>query len=470
MKRFTSLVLFILLVPMSIFSQINLEEIYSCDYGRIYGRRWNKKEFTWQYSFRDGLSSSSRKAEDILKAIKNAFRTWEESSGVTFKMYEGPGFADFSIYGKKEDHLDNRPFNKELRVESSFDNLAHVAFREENSCAACPCFASNVIQYGYPYSYLGEIHFDKRVTFGTNDGDDYDLETIMLHQIGHLLGLSDSSDPTSIMYNGARPANYVQRTLGEKDKEAITALYSFKIKGPSFIKDLGVFEIPTLKFAAGVVWSTNNSNLQIISDQRTRSATFKSVGHGDCDIYAQVKIGNKVVRDTFRVLSGVPTAPRILGWPHTDEFLAGISYELFVSSPINQHVCEVEWCVKNRGKVVASGNTSDISFVTSSSGTVNLSVRVRNVNGWSEYTYKTGGITKDKGRVPINSLSSVKKVASVVKSDEYEIQLWNTNRMVRSVKSLQPSYDLDTENLSSGVYVVKVIKDGKVISSKKFIK
>ena len=159
MKRFTSLVLFILLVPMSIFSQINLEEIYSCDYGRIYGRRWNKKEFTWQYSFRDGLSSSSRKAEDILKAIKNAFRTWEESSGVTFKMYEGPGFADFSIYGKKEDHLDNRPFNKELRVESSFDNLAHVAFREENSCAACPCFASNVIQYGYPYSYFGRNPF-----------------------------------------------------------------------------------------------------------------------------------------------------------------------------------------------------------------------------------------------------------------------------------------------------------------------
>ena len=74
------------------------------------------------------------------------------------------------------------------------------------------------------------------------------------------------------------------------------------------------------------------------------------------------------------------------------------------------------------------------------------------------------------GQEPTVLLNSVKKANSTVNSDVYEIQLWNTNRMVRSVKSLQPSYDFDMENLSSGVYVVKVIKDGKVLNSKKVVK
>lgn len=474
---------------MSIFSQVNLEELYSCDYGRVYGRRWNKKEFTWRYSFRDGLSSSSRKTEDILKAIRNAFKTWEKSSAVTFKEYNGPDFTDFTIYGRKGEHYDDKPFNKELRAECSMDNLAHVAFLEENSCTGCPCFASsNIIRSGYPYSYLGEVHFDKRVTFGTNDGEKYDLETIMLHQIGHLLGLTDSSDPTSIMYGGARPANYVQRTLSDKDKDAITALYSFDIKGPSIENDLVTVETPTLKFGAGVIWSTSNSNLQIVSGQRSRTATFKIVGPGDCDIYAQINIGNKVLRDTLRVPSYVPDAPSITGWPQSrgKEFLAHTRYDFYVSYPADQQVCETEWILRENLMIVDRGNSNHIWFVTGSPSELDLDldlrVRVRNDHGWSEYTVKRGHVVAkpakpgEPGKITsaprehTMMLSSVKKVASVVKNDEYEIQLWNTNRMVRDVKSLQPSYDFDTENLSSGVYVVKVIKDGKVISSKKFIK
>lgn len=460
MRNKLLLALLAFLLPISMLANVDLMN----DTNHSGVRKWNKRSFTY-YICNESQHFTPSERE---RAINSAFATLQSKSTLSFTQVFNSNSADFIIRWVKGVHGDNRSFRW-----SGCEHFAHVAFPEKYSCKGGNCWASAVLNpNSFPSNCLGEVHFNDDVDF-----EKYDMETVALHVIGHLLGLDESNDKNSIMYLGGYFRE--KKNLSDRDIENLALRYSFNIVGPSFENDMVSFSIPTLPRYTNVYWSTSDSEILDIwchgYSGGSHTATFKTVGHGECYIYAKFKYTKDTyplhfVTDSILVLVGVPSAPSIIGWPRTNLFLADTPYDFHISSPTAQHVCEVEWCVKNRGKVVASGNTSDISFVTSSSGTVNLSVRVRNVNGWSEYTYKTGGITKDKGSVPINSLNSVKKVNSTVNSDEYEIQLWNTNRMVRSVKSLQPSYDFDMENLSSGVYVVKVIKDGKVLNSKKVVK
>lgn len=465
MRNKLLLALLAFLLPISMLANVDLMN----DTNHSGVRKWNKRSFTYCiYNTSRYLTSSE--CED---AIRNAFDTWQSKSTLTFKQVLDPNEADFIIKWVVGEHECNT-----LHEEScGIGRYAHVAFPEKYLCKeGDACWASvKLAPKSFPSRCLGQIHFNDSKHFRNTF-----FETVALHEIGHLIGLEDQSSENNCVMS-LDCINKRVNTLLYSDIINVARLYSFYINGPSFVNDMATFQIPYLPQSVKVEWETNKAYFQFCSNgfsNGNHTAIFRSVGHGDCYIYAKYMcpIGSLPnttvveVKDSILVLSGVPNAPSIIGWPRTNLFLADTPYDFHISSPTAQHVCEVEWCVKNRGKVVASGNTSDISFVTSSFGTVNLSVRVRNVNGWSEYTYKTGGITKDKGSVPINSLNSVKKANSTVNSDVYEIQLWNTNRMVRSVKSLQPSYDFDMENLSSGVYVVKVIKDGKVLNSKKVVK
>lgn len=117
--------------------------------------------------------------------------------------------------------------------------------------------------------------------------------------------------------------------------------------------------------------------------------------------------GNKITRYVYSTglktssiskcnpLKGVPSVPIIIGWPRTNELLPDNRYDLFVSCPINQHVCEVEWIMKKDNRIVARGDSEDISFFAGSSGSIDLWVRVRNACGWSAYTIKNGFIRKE---------------------------------------------------------------------------
>ncbi|PPS03049.1 hypothetical protein GOBAR_AA17624 [Gossypium barbadense] len=74
----------------------------------------------------------------------------------------------------------------------------------------------------------GRLHYDADENWNTNNVirlNQIDLETIAIHEIGHILGLGHSQDPNTIMYAYYRPGT-IKRNLGQDDIDGIRALYS----------------------------------------------------------------------------------------------------------------------------------------------------------------------------------------------------------------------------------------------------
>jgi hypothetical protein len=65
----------------------------------------------------------------------------------------------------------------------------------------------------------------------TYAGTQSELYQVVLHEIGHALGLADNSDPNSVMYYASGPQN---RTLDKTDVTGIQALYGATQSPASF--------------------------------------------------------------------------------------------------------------------------------------------------------------------------------------------------------------------------------------------
>ncbi|WCJ35745.1 matrix metalloproteinase [Euphorbia peplus] len=74
----------------------------------------------------------------------------------------------------------------------------------------------------------GKFHFDGDETWSENPGpNEVDLESVAVHEIGHLLGLNHSKDPNAIMF---AYFNYgvTKRDLATDDIQRIRALYGLQ--------------------------------------------------------------------------------------------------------------------------------------------------------------------------------------------------------------------------------------------------
>ena len=256
---------------------------------------------------------------------------------------------------------------------------------------------------------------------------------------------------------------------GERMRDAIENL-SYLIQtqcplsGSSIVCGTGSYTIQNLPTGTSVQWSTSNSNLSIISGQGTSSATFQKNSNGACVITAQVNIGGTSTMNlTKNVWAGTPTAPSISGWPNTNLFLANSQYMLYANVDSQAQVSEYQWDVVRGATITSGGNTDSPIFTMNSSGSVRIGVRARNACGWGPYTYMNGGITNDNGQTPINSPGNNIVNIPLPEEGEYEIMLWNTNRLIRTVKTSQSSYDVDLNGLPSDLYIIKVMKDGQSI-------
>ncbi|MBA0700588.1 hypothetical protein Goari_022074 [Gossypium aridum] len=97
----------------------------------------------------------------------------------------------------------------------------HRGFHGDNSPFDGP---GNVLAHAFA-PQDGRLHYDADENWSTNNAirpNQIDLETIAIHEIGHILGLGHSQDPNAIMYAYYRT---IQRNLGRDDIAGIRALY-----------------------------------------------------------------------------------------------------------------------------------------------------------------------------------------------------------------------------------------------------
>ncbi|WCJ22947.1 Metalloendoproteinase 1-MMP [Euphorbia peplus] len=140
------------------------------------------------------------KLSDIKEVFIRAFRRWESVIPVSFIYSDDYGFADIKIGFYRGDHGDGEAFDGVLGV------LAH-SFSPES----------------------GKLHLDGDETWAV-DFDivkskvAVDLESVAVHEIGHLLGLAHSSDKDAVMYPSLKPRKK-KVDLSVDDVKGIQALY-----------------------------------------------------------------------------------------------------------------------------------------------------------------------------------------------------------------------------------------------------
>ena len=133
------------------------------------------------------------------EAIRRAFETWRGAlCGVIFPE-QSSGATDLRTGWFVGDHGDGSSFDGPGNV------IAHAFYPP-------PCGGT----------HAGSMHFDDAEPWDLAGSGGVDLETVALHEIGHLLGLAHSSDPNAIMYP---TYTGVQRALGQDDVDGIRRLY-----------------------------------------------------------------------------------------------------------------------------------------------------------------------------------------------------------------------------------------------------
>ena len=162
--------------------------------------RWSKPVVTWRVDSAPG----ELLLPELRVAVRKAASEWSAASSLRLEEAAAGAGADIVITAERAgDHGDVCPFDS--------STLAH-AFFPGDADAVCP---------------RGKIHVNRgqRLTLDMRDsrGAPYDLHSILLHEIGHALGLGHSSDPESVMwsmYSGTR------RTLAPDDVAGMLSLYS----------------------------------------------------------------------------------------------------------------------------------------------------------------------------------------------------------------------------------------------------
>ncbi|EEF50308.1 Metalloendoproteinase 1 precursor, putative [Ricinus communis] len=163
--------------------------------------RWGRDiPMNLTYAFSPENLISYLKISDLQEVFKRAFSRWESVIPVSFIEISDYSYADIKIGFYNGDHGDGEPFDGILGV------LAH-SFSPES----------------------GKFHLDAAETWAVDFESEkskvaVDLESVAVHEIGHLLGLAHSSVKEAVMYPSLKPRKK-KVDLSVDDIQGVQALY-----------------------------------------------------------------------------------------------------------------------------------------------------------------------------------------------------------------------------------------------------
>ncbi|KAG5224573.1 hypothetical protein OIU78_022869 [Salix suchowensis] len=156
--------------------------------------KWPPSKYALTYTFGPGLQVFD--LNTLRSVCADAFQKWAQVTSFTFTEAADGASADIVIAFYRGDHGDGDPFDGPGKI------LAHGFFPQD-----------------------GRLHYDADENWSTNPAmDQTDLESVSVHEIGHLLGLHHSNDRESIMYPSIQIGTK-KRDLTQDDIDGIHALY-----------------------------------------------------------------------------------------------------------------------------------------------------------------------------------------------------------------------------------------------------
>ncbi|XP_043113240.1 matrix metalloproteinase-17b isoform X1 [Puntigrus tetrazona] len=163
---------------------------------------WTRRNINWR--LRSYPASSKLSRETIRSLVYYALRVWADPTLLEFHEVRGPEGADLQIDFLRGPHGDGYPFD------GAGGSVGHAFFPSDPDRA-------------------GGVHLDaeEEWAFRQPAAEGTDLFTVLVHELGHALGLTHSSARQSIMrpYYQGPLGDPLHFSLGHHDLQHITALY-----------------------------------------------------------------------------------------------------------------------------------------------------------------------------------------------------------------------------------------------------
>ena len=272
------------------------------------------------------------------------------------------------------------------------------------------------------------------------------------------------------------------------------------LTGPSIICNSGSFSISEIPTGASVSWSVSNNCLSIASGQGTSSVTLQKVSSGICDVSVNFSVGGQILCTLTKkdVVVGTPDLGMSI------QFKTATGDNGCWASNMNGNTFTLEndlsWAYDRVEAQLyrLDNNLNPSTLVNSWSNisTTNASIpgysagwylfKLRGVNdcgysNWLEQEVEMVDFSMLNFLLNYDSASEMLTLTLIEPDAEnstqqvlrgaYEIELWNglTTTKVRSYRTDLAKYEMSLAGLPSGIYIVRVIIDGKTYS-KKFVK
>ena len=441
---------------------------------------WNKTNLSYYiYNTSSHLTSQERN-----NAIQTALNKWSLYTSFTFEETTVPANADIVFMWVTGEHGDEDPFGP--------DSSTSAHMKPEHS--------------GYNMT-KANIHYNDYKNWVVKvepDNNEIDLVHTTLHEVGHALGLDHSDLYASIMYQGKREG----RDLYYDDLQGIWSIYGcpFIIEGPSTVCSLAQYSI-SLPSKLSVAFDASGALTEISPIGSFRYLVEKSTDGIGC-ISATLIYDYNI--NTWVINKGnIGVGSPDLGMDIIFETSTGIS-GCWASNMINN-----TFSLTNNLSVAYDRVEAQLYRMDNNFNPTQLVQSWYNINttggasingstpGW--YLFKLRGVSdcgysdwleQEVEMVDFSMLSfllvydaaSETLTLTLIEPDSqnaqgaeassqsitrgtYEIQLWNGifSTMARSYKTDLTKYQMSLAGLPRGVYIVRVVLDGKTYS-KKFVK